>query len=136
VTSRPETAIRLGFRDMPEIIHQDLILHDIPVSTVEHDISVFVRHELGKIRKQHDLSEEWPNEKDVKLLVQKSNCLFIYAATACRFVGDQSWLPEERLSLILQDDATAASPSAELDHIYRSYSVRLLRIAKGKRKQS
>ena len=29
VTSRPETPIRIGFRDMPEIIHQDRALHNI-----------------------------------------------------------------------------------------------------------
>jgi hypothetical protein len=119
VTSRPETAIRFGFRDMPEIIHQDLLLHDIPRSIVEHDISVFVIHELSNIKKQHNyLSEDWPDNKDVELLVQRSDCLFIYAATACRFVGDQDWPPEDRLSLILQGDATGESPTANLDNMY------------------
>ena len=42
VTSRPETPIQLGFRDMPDIIHQDLILQNIPHSVVEYDITIFL----------------------------------------------------------------------------------------------
>jgi hypothetical protein len=118
VTSRPETAIRLGFRDIPEIIYQDLILYDIPRSIIEQDISVFVRYKLGNIRTQHKLLPDWPNEKDVKLLVQRSDCLFIYVATACRFINNQEWSPEEQLSLIFKNNATDASPTVKLDNIY------------------
>ena len=42
VTSRPELAIRLGFQQMPEILHQDLDLRDIPRETVKQDLSVFL----------------------------------------------------------------------------------------------
>ena len=119
VTSRRETAIRLGFRNMPEIIHKDLTLHDIPRPVVEHDIGVFLRHELGEIRKERRLAINWPDEREIGLLVQKSDCLFIYAATICRFIKDPTEDPKERLLSILQDSITdKESPTAELDDMY------------------
>jgi len=118
ITSRPEISLRLGFQAMSEILHQDLILHNIPRSIIEQDISVFVRHELGIIREQQRLSPDWPNEKDVKLLVQRSDCLFIYVATVCRFINNHDWRPEGRLSLILHDDAIDVSSIAKLDDMY------------------
>lgn len=114
VTSRPETPIRLGFRDMPEIIYQDLVLHDIPRSVVEHDIGAFVKDELRGVNP----AEGWPGDDRVKLLVERSDCLFIYAATACRFIKDPDWCSEERLDLILQGDIVGESPTAKLDNIY------------------
>ena len=121
VTSRPETPIQLGFRDMPEIMHQDLILHDIPRSFVEHDITIFLQHEFRQIKLDHKMDhklQDWPNETRIQLLVRASDCLFIYAATVCRFVGDLNWLPEERLDLILQNDARDNKPTAQLDEMY------------------
>lgn len=126
VTSRPETPIRIGFRDMPEIIYQDLILHDIPRSIVEHDICVYLTHELVAIRKERSLPSHWPNDDTTDLLVQKSNGLFIYIATACRFIRDKDWLPDEQLSIILQDDIVGNSPTSRLDNMYTQvlrYSV-------------
>lgn len=118
LTSRPETPIRLGFRDMPEILHHELVLHDVPRPIVEHDISVFLRHELDGIRKQRNLSKDWPGNETAELLVKRSDCFFIYIATACRFIRDPNWHPYERLSLILEGDATGHQHTAELDGMY------------------
>lgn len=88
LTSRLEIPFRLGFQEMPEILHQNLDLRDILRETVQHDITEFLRHELSKIRKACEFSTNWPDEQIIKILVEKSDGLFIYAATACRFVGD------------------------------------------------
>ncbi|MCJ1421928.1 hypothetical protein MMC32_008295, partial [Xylographa parallela] len=117
VTSRPETPIRLGFREMPDIVHQDLVLQDIPRSVVEHDITVFLQYQLYQIGSKRDI-QGWPDETSIKLLVQASDCLFIYAATVCRFVGDPHWSPEQRLHLILQSEARGSRPTAKLDEMY------------------
>ena len=117
ITSRPEVDIRLEFLDMPEIIHQDLILHDIPRSIVEHDIFIFLKYELcriGKIRRLQD----WPGEDSIKLLVQRSDCLFIYAKTACRFVDNPKFNPAERLPLVLKGNSTGRQSTVNLDHMY------------------
>ena len=118
VTSRPETPIRLGFRDMSEIIHQDLALQNIPRLIVKKDITVYLRHELLTIRKERQLSSQWPGEEKIKQLVEKSDCIFIYVSTACLFIRDLNWQPDEQLSVILQDDVMEDSPTAKLDSMY------------------
>lgn len=117
LTSRPEVAIRLGFQDMPEIIHQNLDLRDIPRQIVEDDISEFMSHELNKIRKAHSLPTDWADENIIRRLVEKSDGLFIYAATACRFIGDQDLNPKKQLPLMLQDVPDSSS-IANLDKMY------------------
>ena len=117
VTSRPETPIQLGFRDIPDIMHQDLILQDIPRSIVEHDITIFLQHEFRQIGLEQDL-QDWPDETKIQLLVEASDCLFIYAATVCRFVRNPNWPPEKRLDLILQSGAGGNQPTAKLDEMY------------------
>lgn len=117
VTSRPEIVIRLGFKSIPEIIHHNLDLRDIPRRTVEHDISVLLKQKLSRISIQHEL-HDWPSEANILSLVQKADCLFIYAATACRFIGAMDWDPEERLAEILEGDSAGGGDTAQLDEMY------------------
>ena len=58
VTSRLELHIRLGFKEMPNGTYQDLVLHEVPRSTVEHDIRLFLEHELRAIQKDRTLSSD------------------------------------------------------------------------------
>ena len=127
ITSRPETPIRLGFKnDIPASEHQDFILHHISPPTIQHDITVFLRHELEIIRREHEgcPSQNWPGAARIELLCQKACGLFIYASTACRFIGDRSWDPEESLSIVLQDDYVGQSPTGDLDDMYSKILMR------------
>ncbi|KAF8540104.1 vegetative incompatibility protein HET-E-1 [Trichophaea hybrida] len=117
VTSRPETPIRHGFDTIPEV-HQDFILHHIPQHIIQSDISIFLRHELEDIRRAKVLSEEWPGERIIKLLCERARGIFIYASTACRFIGDPDWHPDESLAIILKDDYVGQTPTGELDDMY------------------
>ena len=119
LTSRPETPIRFGFsNDIPVEVHEDFVLHNISPSIIQHDISVFLHHEMRNIERENNLSNGWPGDETMELLCQKSHGLFIYAATACRFIRDPFWNPTERLSLILKDAYVGQSSTYELDEIY------------------
>ena len=118
VTSRPETPIRLGFKNMTEIIHKDLALHDVPRSIVEHDISIFLAHEFAQIRAEHEDLENWPTSKQIEQILLASNGLFIYAATVCRFVRLPNFAPDEQLNLVIQQSDTEGHATAYLDDIY------------------
>ncbi|KAF8533679.1 vegetative incompatibility protein HET-E-1 [Trichophaea hybrida] len=118
ITSRPETPIRFGFHAIPDAEHQDFVLHNISQSIIEHDISVFLRHELDIIGKENCFGDEWPGESTVEKLCKRARGLFIYASTACRFIRDPLWDPKESLALILKDDYVGQSPTQELDEIY------------------
>ena len=114
VTSRPEIPIRLSFYNIPEDTRQAYILHDISPSIIDHDISIFYRHELQTTWKGCDISEQ----QTIELLVKKAGGLFIWAATACRFINDGKQFTRRRLSLILRGDTTVMPPETKLDEIY------------------
>ena len=118
VTSRPEVPISLGFHAIPGSVHEDFVLHEIPAAVVRHDITVFLRHELGKIREEFSILSDWPGDQKLKLLVERSGSLFIYAATVCRFIQDPKWLPQERLDLVLQGNDGPKWPTQRLDEMY------------------
>jgi Mrp family chromosome partitioning ATPase len=102
VTSRPELHIRLGFKKMPNGTYQDLVLHEVQRSTIEHDLRVFLEHKLGEIRESHNISTEWPAQHQVLSLVEMAVPLFIYAATVCLFIGTKGSNPRKNLSKVLE----------------------------------
>ena len=117
VTSRPETYIRLGFSSMPEIIHEDLNLGSVSRHIVEHDISVFLKHELHRLGEKYTL-RDWPDGVHIDQLVQKCDLLFIYATTICRFIDDENDRPNERLFMVLQDYSAEEPVLSSLDEMY------------------
>lgn len=124
VTSWPELPIRLGFNDVKNA-YQDLILHEIPPRIIEHDISAFLEHGLRAIRDDYNalvsdawrLSPDWPEQSDTKALVDMAIPLFIFAATACRFISERRCGdPDTQLKKILKYRGTGAN--AALDATY------------------
>jgi type II secretory pathway predicted ATPase ExeA len=101
VTSRPELHIRLGFKEMSNGTYQDLVLHEVAKSTIEHDIRLFLEYELGAIRKERMLASDWPSSHQIMALVELAVPLFIYAATVCRFVGTKGRNPITNLNKVL-----------------------------------
>jgi hypothetical protein len=115
VTSRPELHIRLGFKKMPNGTYQDLVLHEVQRSTIEHDLRVFLEHELAEIRESHDISTEWPAQHQVLTLVEMAVPLFIYAATVCLIIGTKGSSPRKNLSKALESEKSTFS------HLERTY---------------
>ena len=102
VTSRPDLPIRLGFKQMSDGTYQDLILHNIPKETIKHDITLFLEHELKAISEQRSLPLGWPGKEQIQALVEMAIPLFIFAATACRYIGEKRDNPKKRLAIFLQ----------------------------------
>ncbi|KAK6499548.1 hypothetical protein TWF506_004177 [Arthrobotrys conoides] len=102
LTSRPELPIRPAFKKLPGGTYDDLILHEVP--KIEEDISTFLRYELTNIAtdSDQDLQSGWPGEDILNKLVEMAAPLFIYAATLCRFIGDENWDPEERIEVLVR----------------------------------
>lgn len=114
ITSRPDLPIRLGFKDMEEHNYQDLILHLIPETDIEHDIRLFLKHRLAEIRKSRMLPQEWPGETNLNTLTTISIPLFISAATMCRVFEDHDLDPQKCLTEYLKYEAE----DSKLDAIY------------------
>lgn len=118
LTSRPETAIRRGFQEMPTVEHRDVILHEIAPALVDQDIALYLNHELAMIRREQYLEPDWPIPEQVHRLVNQSSGLFIWAATACRYIRQGRNHAKERLSKVLQTQTSDLAPEKELDAIY------------------
>jgi len=118
MTSRPEIPIRNGFYQIPDAEHQDFVLHDISPSIIDHDISIFLEHNLKNIGRERALGPDWPGEQAIRFLVRKAAGLFIWAATACRFINEGRLFTAKRLSLMLQGDISITAPEKQLNDIY------------------
>ncbi|KAF3908503.1 hypothetical protein ABW21_db0205184 [Orbilia brochopaga] len=114
LTSRPELPIRPTFKRLPDNTYKSIILHDVP--KIKNDILLFIKHEMSKIRDEHELEEDWPDDKDLRRLVEMAVPLFIYAATLCRFIGDDSWDPSERIKTVLEYETGWNAPQ-----LHRTY---------------
>ncbi|PQE18240.1 vegetative incompatibility het-e-1 protein [Rutstroemia sp. NJR-2017a BBW] len=118
LTSRPEIPIRHGFNQIPNTERQGFVLHSISSAIVDYDISLFLEYHLGLIG-QHDEQEPgWPGSEAIQRLVNAASGLFIWAATAYRFIREG--FIEERLLLVLEGNNTSASPEEHLNKIYAS----------------
>ncbi|VUC33727.1 unnamed protein product [Clonostachys rosea] len=124
LTSRPELPIRLGFHAIKGK-YQDLILHDIPLSIIEHDLQVFLEYKTSEIRDEYNatvpndrqLTPDWPGQLKITSLVQMAVPLFIFAATTCRFLADRKCgSPSNQLETVLQYQTK--SQESKLDATY------------------
>jgi hypothetical protein len=96
LTSRSEIPIRYGFNQIPDTERHDFVLHSISPSIVDHDISIFLEYNLGLIGQEDEQGPGWPGLEVIRRLVESASGLFIWVATACRFIRD-GLSPDERL---------------------------------------
>ncbi|RAL12495.1 uncharacterized protein BO97DRAFT_58145 [Aspergillus homomorphus CBS 101889] len=138
VTSRNEKHIVQSLDGNPDVTHLSLE-EGVGARNIEHDISVYIRHELDRIAQSARLKElegwplskklqVWPKENQTQELVRWSGKLFIAAATACKFLDDTDF-PIDRLSRFLEAKRTTGSGTDALDDMYRH----LLRSASSER---
>ncbi|KAJ5809521.1 uncharacterized protein N7503_001739 [Penicillium pulvis] len=120
LTSRPELPIRLEFSKITN--HQHAALHEISERVTLRDISLFLKERFKKIRNEKNVPVSWPEEDEIRALVEMSAPLFISAATVCRFV-EVNFDPVVCLTDLLKDQAKYAT---KMDKTYLPVLVRLL----------
>jgi hypothetical protein len=103
VTGRPEANIRQALaRSSVKRQLQPLQLHEIEQSIVRSDIGVFLDHHFKLlIDVRSDLPTDWPAEADVTALGDLAGDLFIFAATAIKFISNPKEDPTHKLNIIL-----------------------------------
>ncbi|KAF9884870.1 hypothetical protein FE257_000937 [Aspergillus nanangensis] len=120
VTSRPNLPINHGFSQIPEPNRCTIILHHISSETLGHDITIFLKHELLVIAQEQGLGELWPGTDAINHLAESAGGLFIWCATASRFIYEGGLFAEDRLNTLLQDIPSGTAPEERLDEIYLS----------------
>jgi hypothetical protein len=119
LTSRPEIPIRHGFYQILNSKHQDFVLHNVLLTIVNHDISLFLEYNLGIIRQEWTLGIDWPGEVVLRQLLLHACGLFIWAATVCRFIHEGKRFARKRLDIILKGSSSVITASDKhLDEIY------------------
>lgn len=118
LTSRSETPIRHSFFSIPETKRRDFTLHHISPSTVDHDIFTFLKCKLRLIGQQLALEPDWPPEEAIRYLLQQARGLFIWAATACRFIDKGKRFAAKRLQVIIDSSNSVTAPERHLNEIY------------------
>jgi len=99
-----------------EARYQNFVLHNISPPLVDHDIAIFLKDNLRQIREEFGLEASWPGSETIENLVRSASGLFIWAATACRFVRKGRRFAADRLCLILKNgpvDNSAADSSID-----------------------
>ncbi|PYI11401.1 hypothetical protein BO78DRAFT_333564 [Aspergillus sclerotiicarbonarius CBS 121057] len=131
LTSRPTDEIQSQFGQMPVDDHQDERLLKVPFPPADFshkdDLTLLFEHRLKEIeadRRKHSKrwDAKWSSEETIRDLVCQSNGLFIFAATACRFLAQPRTKIIDRLDMILRSGKDAkidkATPQGKLDALY------------------
>ncbi|CAE6536272.1 unnamed protein product [Rhizoctonia solani] len=112
VSSRPEPQIHDQMNG--DRIKSKLVLHELDTGDVHADIETYVREELKPMKPP-------PTESQIQTLVEKAGILFIYAATAVRYVGYDNFRsdPADRLRTILAgSESQEDGENDEIDDLY------------------
>jgi len=103
--SRPEPHIQQTFESSPiQGKTYRLALRDF---NARDDVREFLRSRLSRIREtqkdlMRDVPRPWPSQRDLEVLVNQSEGLFIYVSTIVKFVADRNGLPQQKLRVAMR----------------------------------
>jgi hypothetical protein len=115
ITSRKEPDILAAFTGKSHVLVQQL---DLTTHHNMEDILIFLRNRMSNIKSRNPelrLAPDWPGCDKIRALAERAAGLFVWASTACLFIGGHD--PPKRLDLLLQGDVDPNSQSA-LDDLY------------------
>ncbi|KAJ1299657.1 hypothetical protein OPQ81_009109 [Rhizoctonia solani] len=115
-TSRPEPIIRNKMIPQSERSRSILYLHEIEQTLVQADIELYLREELDHIS---------PADGDIKELAHRAGKLFIYAATAARYIRPAGRVvnSQARLAAILALSTDSKRKLSAIDALYSAILV-------------
>jgi NACHT domain len=118
VTSRPGLPLR-AILDNDELAPITSLL-DLQTFTVDADIRSFLEQKLLAVRRMRTgvmsgISSSWPPSNELDALVSQSSGLFIFAATAVKFIEDPRAIPQEQLKVVLSGKSNRTT---DLDQLY------------------
>ena len=118
ITSHPERQIQNVFCQEGTSRYSKFILHEIDKDIVSADIAIYAREELAIIAKGRMSISGWPPEDRLNTLVHLSGTLFIYAATACKYVGGGGSIVERLEDVTDISPNSSNSETSALDKLY------------------
>ena len=120
IASRPEDWIKDALRPVvgPSLF-QEFSLHDVAKADAQRDIETYLRLALSEIANTRSHSRgPWPPEQELKALLVRSDGLFIYAATAIRYIRARGVNFRRRLTEIVRPGPTSVLQAGTIDNLY------------------
>ncbi|KAF8748994.1 Encoded by [Rhizoctonia solani] len=109
ITSRPEPIIRHRIEALSDLNRSMCVLHEIEKWMVEADIELYLREELDDSVSDQNLSQ----------LAKLSGNLFIYAATAIRYIRPTGTIVDpDRLETILISSTNSGFQHSDINELY------------------
>ena len=121
ITSRPEFDIENALALKNHVFCKRM--DTIDIKSTEHDISLYFQAQLFDVR---GLDRQWPNKSWCPPLIEKSEGLFQWAFTACRFIkgnGKSGLDPIAQLNIILSSESPT-NRLGSLDQLYFDILIR------------
>lgn len=123
ITSRPEPRVAALFersrKDNLKDVTTSLVLHTIELGSVIRDIRLYLTHAFAESAAIFELEESWPSAQDIDTLVRLSHGLFIWAATAVRFIMDPAFGdPEGQIRALILQQTDSQMQGTILDSLY------------------
>ena len=130
ILSRSEDWIKRAFHRVarPSLLHE-FTLHHVAKSEVQRDIKTYLTSALSDIAEARSFSSNdppWPPEEELKALLIRSDGLFIYAATAIRYIGARGVNCRRRLTKIVRPGPTSVLQASTIDNLYLMIIVQAL----------
>jgi hypothetical protein len=120
IASRDELLIRRAFTSIPRL-RTAFYLHEADKDVVKDDIRIYLEMSLAEIKVEDGyISDAWPPQSEVSALLDRSGTLFIYAATAIRYISQGGSHYKSRLSAMASRDIKSASKlqTSIIDDLY------------------
>ncbi|KAF3075143.1 hypothetical protein CFAM422_002987 [Trichoderma lentiforme] len=118
ITSRPELPIHLTFNRVSINLRQHFTLQGIEQAIVDGDLRIYYQHHLSQLSQRYMWNQRIILDDVIQSLMEKTHGLFIYAATACRFIKEGGRNSERRLLDLSASGSSASEAEKELDNIY------------------
>ena len=118
ITSRDEPLIRRAFTSLPRL-RSTFYLHEADKDVVKGDIRIYLEASLAEIKAEHGHTlDTWPPQSEISALLDRSRTLFIYAATAIRYISQAGPHYKSRLSAMANQDIKSVSKLQTIDGLY------------------
>ncbi|KAK6995914.1 WD40-repeat-containing domain protein [Favolaschia claudopus] len=118
IASRDEAPIRQIFNALPTTT---FYLHEVETELVAEDIRKYVEKSLADIVELNGATQQsWPSPQELSAFLAQCGKLFIYAATAIRYINDEDGNYQRRLSALIDPTKQhrSALQTAEIDDLY------------------
>ena len=121
ISSRPEVWIEAAFRPYIHVAHsltRVFPLHDVAEEDVRRDIEKFLKLSLSQVAQRFEGNSDWPSEQELRALLNQSGRLFIYAATAVRYICASHGTYRQRLTAMTRPGSSSPQKTERIDSFY------------------